>query len=59
MLIVGAWGKVIHEKNLKQKVSWHCPFKEEGEEGFSTRSTTANEQNEQNFQTTELHPKKM
>ncbi len=20
-------GKVIHEKNLKQKISWHCPFK--------------------------------
>jgi hypothetical protein len=24
----GAWGKVIHEKNLKQKISWHCPLKE-------------------------------
>ncbi len=24
----GAWGKVIHEKNLKQKISWHCPFEE-------------------------------
>ncbi len=22
----GAWGKVIHEKNLKQKISCHCPF---------------------------------
>ncbi len=22
----GAWGKMIHEKTLKQKVSWHCPF---------------------------------
>ncbi len=28
MLFLGAWGKVIHEKNLKQKISWHCPFKE-------------------------------
>ncbi len=27
MLFSGAWGKVIHEKNLKQKISWHCPFK--------------------------------
>ncbi len=27
MLLSGAWGKVIHEKNLKQKISWHCPFK--------------------------------
>ncbi len=30
MLFSGAWGKVIHEKiqkNLKQKFSWHCPFK--------------------------------
>ncbi len=24
----GAGGKLIHEKNQKQKVSWHCPFKE-------------------------------
>jgi hypothetical protein len=22
----GAWGKAIHEKNLKSKISWHCPF---------------------------------
>jgi hypothetical protein len=27
LLFSGAWGKVIHEKNLKQKISWHCPFK--------------------------------
>ena len=27
MLLSGAWGKVIHEINLKQKFSWHCPFK--------------------------------
>ncbi len=27
MLLSGPWGKVIHEKNLKQKISWHCPFK--------------------------------
>ncbi len=26
MLFSGAWGKVIHEKNRKQKISWHCPF---------------------------------
>jgi hypothetical protein len=26
MLFSGAWGKVIHEKNLKQKISGHCPF---------------------------------
>ncbi len=30
MLFLGAWGKVIHEKNLKQKISWHCPFNEIG-----------------------------
>jgi hypothetical protein len=23
----GAWGKLIYEKNLKSKISWHCPFK--------------------------------
>jgi hypothetical protein len=22
----GAWGKLIHGKNLKAKISWHCPF---------------------------------
>jgi len=27
MLLSGAWGKVIHEKNLKQKISRQCPFK--------------------------------
>ena len=25
----GAGGKLIHEKNQKQKISWHCPFKNE------------------------------
>ncbi len=24
----GAGGKLIHEKNQKQKNSWHCPFNE-------------------------------
>ena len=23
----GAWGKLIHVKNMKSKISWHCPFK--------------------------------
>ncbi len=23
----GAGGKLIHEKNQKQKISWHCLFK--------------------------------
>ncbi len=27
LLFSGAWGKMIHEKNLKQKILWHCPFK--------------------------------
>ncbi len=26
MIYSGAWGKLIHEKNQKQKISWHCPF---------------------------------
>ncbi len=26
MLFSGAWGKMIHGKNLKQKISRHCPF---------------------------------
>jgi hypothetical protein len=28
MVDSGAWGKLIHEKNLKSKISWHCFFKE-------------------------------
>jgi hypothetical protein len=24
----GAGRKLIHEKNQKQKISWHCPFKQ-------------------------------
>ncbi len=27
MVYCGAGGKLIHEKNQKQKISWHCPFK--------------------------------
>jgi hypothetical protein len=27
MVHSGAWGKLIHEKNQKSKISWHCPFK--------------------------------
>ncbi len=27
MVYSGAWGKLIHEKNLKSKISWHCPCK--------------------------------
>jgi hypothetical protein len=29
VLFSGAWGKMIHEKNLMQKISRHCPFKHE------------------------------
>ncbi len=27
MVYSGAWGNLIHEKNQKSKISWHCPFK--------------------------------
>ncbi len=27
MVYSGAWGKLIHEKKQKSKISWHCPFK--------------------------------
>jgi len=27
MVYSGAWGKLIHEKNQKSKISWRCPFK--------------------------------
>jgi hypothetical protein len=26
MVYSGAWGNLIHEKNQKTKISWHCPF---------------------------------
>ncbi len=26
MLFLGGWGKMIREKNLMHKISWHCPF---------------------------------
>ncbi len=26
MVYSGAWEKLIHEKNQKSKISWHCPF---------------------------------
>jgi hypothetical protein len=26
MLLSEAWGKMIHEKKQKHKISWHCPF---------------------------------
>ncbi len=26
-IYLGAWGKLIHGKNLKSKISWHSPFK--------------------------------
>jgi hypothetical protein len=26
MVYSRAWGKLIHEKNQKSKISWHCPF---------------------------------
>jgi hypothetical protein len=25
MVYSGAWEKLIHEKNQKSKISWHCP----------------------------------
>ncbi len=34
MVYSGAWGKLIHEKNQKSKISWHCRF----QSNFSTRS---------------------
>ncbi len=29
----GAGGTLIHEKNQKQEISWHCPFKPSSKEG--------------------------
>jgi hypothetical protein len=29
----GAWGKLIHEKNQKSKISWHCSFEQTKAEG--------------------------
>jgi hypothetical protein len=27
MVYSGGWRKLIHEKYMKSKISWHCPFK--------------------------------
>ncbi len=27
--IFWGWGKLIYEKSLKSKISWHCPFKDD------------------------------
>ncbi len=27
LLLSGSWWKMIHDKIMKQKISWHCPFK--------------------------------
>jgi hypothetical protein len=29
----GTWGKLIHEKHLMSKISWHCPFQGDEEQG--------------------------
>jgi hypothetical protein len=33
MVYLGTWGKLIHEKYLKSKISWNCPFQGDGEQG--------------------------
>ncbi len=33
----GAGGKLIHQKNKKQKISWHCPFNNTEYEAISHR----------------------
>ncbi len=33
--MTGAWGKMIYKINLKQKISWHCPFKDTGDKLFT------------------------
>jgi hypothetical protein len=51
----GAGGKMIHEKNQKQKISWHCPFKErkqmfsEGKEKLSQVSEEKENENARVF----------
>ncbi len=37
----GAGGKLIHEKNQKQKISWHCPFKPAKLNFFKTPASEA------------------
>ncbi len=34
--ILRAWGKLIHEKNQKSKILWHCPFKKHWHQFFRT-----------------------
>ncbi len=35
MVHSGDWGKLIHEKNQKSKISWHCPFNDSKQTLFS------------------------
>ncbi len=35
----GAGEKLIHEKNQKQKISWHCPFKRKYQQTMSGLSS--------------------
>jgi hypothetical protein len=36
----GAWGKIIHDKNLKQNISWPCPFRETHAHGLLGNDST-------------------
>ncbi len=38
MLFSGAWGRLINEENLKQKISWHYPFNTVAGSGFQLAS---------------------
>ncbi len=38
--LLRAWGKLIHEKNQKSKISWHCPFKGAVEANVSSQEDT-------------------
>ncbi len=35
----GTGGELIHEKNQKQKISWHCPFKSTSKKPFTIDQT--------------------
>ncbi len=49
MAYSGAGGKLIREKNLKSKISWHCPFEQ------SRRRREMKGQLEDNYNRLQLH----
>ncbi len=62
MVYSGAWGKTFTYKNLKSKISWHCPFNSDHclrrmtTTGTATTTTAFHPSSPQRSQTLSLIP---